>query len=125
MNKQWLMNQVNSDSEEFSQIEAVRRLGPYIDDTEVLDSLCRAAVETDNRRVREILISTLKNNQDEVNRRFSQIAIHAENPTHRRWALINLSLMECGNAKKSRHERIARPASIGSHRSGVQCRPVF
>jgi hypothetical protein len=43
----------------------------------------------------------LKGNQGEANRRFSHIAIHAEDPDDRRWALINLSLMACRNAKEA------------------------
>ena len=101
MNKHSLMNLVNTVSEDNLKIDAVHWLGPYIDDAEVLDVLCREAIETDGHLVREALIKTLKGNQDEANQRFSRISIFAKDPTHRRWGLINLSLMECRNAKEA------------------------
>ena len=88
-------------SEDHLKINAICQLGPYIDDSMVLDALCREAIETDSHRVREALIKTLKSNQVEANRRFSQFAICAKDPAHRRWALINLSLMECHYAKEA------------------------
>ena len=101
MEKLLLIEQVNGVSEDRVKIDAVRQLGPYIDDAEVLDGLCREAIETDSHRVREALIKTLKCNGDQANRRFSHIARCAKDPTDRRWALINLSLMECPNAKEA------------------------
>lgn len=101
MDKRSLINLVNTVSEDHLKINAIRQSGPYIKDAKVLDALCRKAIETDNQRFREALIQTLKGNPDEANRRFSQIAICAKDPTHRRWALINLSLMECRDAKEA------------------------
>jgi len=101
MDKRSLINLVNTVSEDHLKINAIRQLDPNINDAKVLDALCREAIETDIHRVRDALIRTLKGNQDEANRRFSQIAICAKDPTHRRWALINLSLMECQDAKEA------------------------
>ena len=101
MNKLELMIRLNEVSEDHFKVDAIRQLGPYIEDPKVLDALCREAIETDSHRVREALIKTLKANPEEANRRFSRIAICAKNPTHRRWALINLSLMECCYAKEA------------------------
>jgi hypothetical protein len=54
-------------SEDHLKIDAIRRLGPYIDDSKVLNALCREAIETDSHRVRDELIKTLKGNQDDAN----------------------------------------------------------
>lgn len=101
MNQRSLMSLVNKISEENLTIDAILQLGPYIDDPNVLDALCREAVETDDHLIREALIKTLKGCPEEANRRFATIACAANNPAHRRWGLINLSLMECRNAKEA------------------------
>lgn len=101
MNQRSLMDLVNKVSEENLTIDAILRLGPYIDDANVLDALCREAIETDDHLIREALIKTLKGNPEETNRRFAKIACDAKDPAHRRWALINLSLMECRNAEEA------------------------
>ena len=99
MEKLELIKLLNEVSEDHLKVDAIRQLGPYINDAKVLDALCREAVETVSPRVRDALIRTLKGNPEEANRLFSRIANGAKNPTHRRWALINLSLMECCYAK--------------------------
>ena len=101
MDKRDLLSLLNKVSEDHWKINAIRQLGPYIKDAEVQDALCRGAIETASHHVRDALIQTLKGNPDEANRRFSQIALSAKDPTHRRWALINLSLMECRDAKEA------------------------
>lgn len=101
MDKFELMKLLIETSEDHLKINAICQLVSYIDDSKVLDALCCEAIETDSHRIREALIKTLKGNQEEANRRFSRIAICAKNPTHRRWALINLSLMECCYAKEA------------------------
>ena len=63
MNKLELMKLLNEVSEDHLKINAIRRLGPYIDDSKILDALCREAIETDRRRVRDALIRTLKGNR--------------------------------------------------------------
>ena len=101
MEKGLLIDLVDTASEDYFKIDIIRQLGPYINDAKVLDALCREAIETDSHRVRDALIRMLKGNPVEANRRFSQIAIGANYPAHRRWALINLSLMECRDAKEA------------------------
>ena len=101
MDKRSLINLVNTVSEDHLKINTICQCSPYIKDPKVLDRLCREAIETDNHRFREALIKTLKGNPDEANRRFSQIALCSKDPKHRRWALINLSLMECRDAKEA------------------------
>jgi hypothetical protein len=101
MDKRSLINLVDSFSVSNLKINAIRPSGALIRDAKVLDTLCREAIETDSHRFREALIKILKSNPDEANRRFSEIAICAKDPTHRRWALINLSLMECDDAKEA------------------------
>ena len=101
MDKLELMKLLNEVSEDDLKLGAIRRLGPYVDDAKVLDALCHEAIDTVSPCVRDELIRTLKGNRGEANRRFSRTAICAKNPTHRRWALINLSLMECDDAKEA------------------------
>ena len=101
MDKLELMKLLNEVSEDHLKLRAIHRLGPHINDAQVLDALCHEAIETVSPCVRDELIRTLKSNRGEANRRFSRIAIRAKDPTHRRWALINLSLMECDDAKKA------------------------
>lgn len=101
MDKGLLIDLVDTASEDYLKIDIIRQLGPHINDAKVLDALCREAIETGSHRVRDALIQMLKGNPEEANRRFSQIAIWAKYPAHRRWALINLSLMECRDAKEA------------------------
>ena len=74
-------------------------LAQPVSKSHVLDHLCKVAVETDFFDVREALIETLKDNADEANKRFTDYAMQSSDPSRRRWALINLSLMECQTAK--------------------------
>ncbi len=101
MDKLDLMNLLNEVSEDHLKINAIHRLGPHIKDAKVLDALCHEAIETVSPCVRDELIRTLKNNRARRTDDFSRIAICAKDPTHRRWALINLSLMECDDAKEA------------------------
>ena len=101
MDKLELIKLLNEVSEDHLKVSTIRRLGLHINDAKVLDALCHEAIETVSPCVRDELIRTLKSNRGEANRRFSRIAIRAKDPTHRRWALINLSLMECDDAKEA------------------------
>ena len=101
MNKSELLRLMLKAAEHHLKISLIRQLAPYIGDDDVLDALCWEAIATNSHRVREVLIQTLKDNHREANRRFSQIATSAENATHRRWALVNLSLMECRYAREA------------------------
>ncbi len=67
----------------------------------VLDALCQNAVETKDYEFREALLDILKNNAEEVHKRFIDYAVHSPDPIQRRWALVNLSLMECGTAREA------------------------
>ncbi|MDX1708552.1 MAG: HEAT repeat domain-containing protein [Desulfobacterales bacterium] len=70
-------------------------------DSSVLDSLCKNAVETKDPEFREALLDILKCNAEEAHKRFIDYAIHSPDPIQRRWALVNLSLMECKTAKEA------------------------
>ena len=122
MNKRSLMNLVNTVSKDHLKINRIRQSDSYIKDPKVLDRLCREAIETDNHRFREALIKTLKSNPDEANRRFSQVALCAKDPIHRRWALINDRSQSDGMSRRqrSRHARIEGYPSISSDRGGIQ-----
>ena len=80
---------------------AVDRIREFTLDGGDLDSLCRNAVDTKNNILREAIIEFLKNNTAEASQRFIDYAIESPEPGRRRWALANLSLMECATAKKA------------------------
>jgi hypothetical protein len=88
---------------------AAHRIRQVATDSSVLDLLCKAAVETKHYDVREALIDILKNNREKANKRFIDYALHSPNANRRRWALINLSLMECRTAKKAVLEGLKDP----------------
>lgn len=99
--KEKLLHRLCNAADEQEKISAVYRLRQYLSDQSVLGYLCATAVETDDYRLREALIDTLKTKFEESAQRFIDYAIFSSNPNHRRWALVNLSLMECRSAKEA------------------------
>lgn len=83
---------------ESAQIQAIGRLSRFVSDMNVLDILCRTAVDTPSPSVRDAAIDILKANADDANLRFSEIATESLNPARRRWAFICLSRMDCRTA---------------------------
>lgn len=79
-------------------IQSARALAGYTDDARVMDALCAAAIYTRSHRVREALISVLKNNPAGACMRFAKDAQFSANSSRRKWALVNLSLMGCREA---------------------------
>jgi len=67
----------------------------------VVDHFCKLAVETTYCDVRDALLETLKDSADEASKRFIAYAMQASDPSVRRRALINLSLMGCYHAPKA------------------------
>ena len=80
-------------------VDAVRSLASYTHESRVMDALCEVAVVTDNIHVREASIEALKSNPAGAQLRFSDIALWSDNPIARKWALVDLSLMGCCDAK--------------------------
>ena len=82
-------------------IYAARALAPFTDDRRVMEALCDAAVTTASQKVREALIEVLKVSPARACQRFSDFALWSGNPSRRKWALVNLSLMACRTAKNA------------------------
>lgn len=101
MNIQQHIDQLISPTDSLRKIEAARCLAPYTDDSHVMDMLCAEAVYTTSNSVREVLIDVLKTNPAGAYQRFSNEALWSKNPAVRKWALANLSLMGCREAKNA------------------------
>jgi len=82
------------------KIQAVGFLAPLTKDPKVMDALCDAAISTTDHHLRTVLIDALKENSSGANLRFSDTALHSDDPVQRKWALVNLSLMGCGEANE-------------------------
>lgn len=122
MDKKELMNRIRNAPLTKDKIDAVSWLEPLINDPMVLECLCATANESIDYRLREAIISTLKKNKTMANRYFIGCANQSSNAVHRRWSLVNLSLMECRTAKEvilkglkdsSRSIRIAAALNAG------------
>lgn len=90
-------------------IQAALALSSITDDLQVMDALCEAAVYTTSHKVREALIEVLKKNPAGACLRFSDYALWSENPSCRKWALVNLSLMGCREAKEAVMQGLSDP----------------
>lgn len=87
------------DGKESQRIAAARRLSHLTEDPEVMDALCATAVRTVDYRLREVLIGILKASPAGASMRFIDYAMWASIPAVRQFALLNLSLLECRDAK--------------------------
>jgi len=101
MNQQQLKGCMKKASNRTDQMAIKDQKQQVAMDSSVLDSLCKNAVETKDYEFREALIAILKNNVEEACKRFSDYTIQSPDPIQRRWALVNLSLMECRTAKEA------------------------
>ena len=72
-------------------------------DKRVLNFLCDTAIQTDNHKIRETIIQSLKASsvQNEANAYFIDYANNSPEPLYRKWALTNLNSMECNTAKNT------------------------
>lgn len=95
------IDQMYAMSDDRQTIQSARVLAGYTDDALVMDALCAAAVYTRSQRVRETLIALLKNNAAGACMRFADYAQFSVNSNRRKWALVNLSLMGCREAKEA------------------------
>lgn len=85
--------------DECGVIEAARLLERYTYDEQIIDALCTVAVQTNSNKVRYALLEVLKHNTGYAYRRFSDDVKRSKNPTIRKNALLNLSLMGCRESK--------------------------
>lgn len=99
MNRRFYIDQLRSDADEASQINAVAQLRSAIEDDQVFTALCDAAVETPHARVREQIIAALQLRLAEAGDRFARAAGAKNSSMRRRRALVSLSLLGCRSAR--------------------------
>lgn len=93
------LNLMTGQSTNLQKIGAAHCLEPFTHDSQVMDALCEAAVSTTSHRVRDVLIDVMKTNPTGACIRFSHDALWSKNPAVRKWALVNMSLLGCHEAK--------------------------
>ena len=95
MDWQPLFEQLHDDKDEASQLNAVSQLTPHAGNFLVFEKLCGVALKTLNSSVRNRIIGALIPQTDRACRRFCQAASSATCADTHRWALVNLSLLNC------------------------------
>jgi len=100
MNIHRYLDQLNGSAEN-EKIEAARCLAPFTHDARVMDALCAEAARTTSHKVRQFLIDVLKSNPAGAYQRFSNEALWSKDAVVRKWALMNLGLMGCREAKNA------------------------
>ncbi len=98
MNRQHDIDTLAGPSNDLEKIDAARRLSLYTHENRVMNALCAAAVRTDSRRLRDVLIEALRSNVAGACMRFSDDALWSQDPGIRKWALVNLGLLGCREA---------------------------
>jgi HEAT repeat protein len=101
MNKHQLVHTLRSDCNQANKLSAARQLQAQLYDIDVIRALCFESIKTDSHKLRACIIGILKNRPHIANKCFSYIAMHARRTAVRKWALVNLSLMECIDAKEA------------------------
>jgi HEAT repeat protein len=101
INKLRLVHTLRSDCSHANKLSAARQLQAHLCDIDVIRALCFESIKTDSHKLRACIIGILKNRSRVANKCFSHIAIHAMRTEVRKWALVNLSLMECIDAKEA------------------------
>lgn len=99
MRKHTLIAILFGDTDELQKVSAAKQLEAYLSDTDVVLALCIVTLQTESHRLRSAIIKILKNIEKRVNPYFARVAMRAKSASLRKWALVNLSLMECKNAK--------------------------
>jgi len=99
MGKHTLIAALFRDIDESEKKSAVRKLQNLLTETDVVLALCLVTLQTESHELRSYIIQALKSIAETVNPYFARMAVNAQSATMRKWALVNLSLMECKNAK--------------------------
>jgi hypothetical protein len=98
MNLKPYFDELQGSSQIGKKLKALRFLAPLIEDPTVVKAICDTAVTTQDHHLRTMIIDALQKNAAAANSRFADIACHSTDPRLRKWALVNLSLMGCGDA---------------------------
>lgn len=101
MNPQDCLNLLTGPADHRAKMEAARSLATLVKESQVMDVLCKAAVTTTHRGLRDVLLDVLKANPAGACKRFSDIALQAKDPAKRKHALTNLRLLDCREAKQA------------------------
>lgn len=101
MNKLRLVHTLRSDCSHANKLSAARQLQAHLCDIDVIRALCFESIKTDSHKLRACIIGILKNRSHIANKCFAYIATHGRRTAVRKWALVNLSLMECNDAKEA------------------------
>lgn len=101
MKKHRLIHTLRCDSDCAKKLSAARQLQMHLCDIDVIRALCFESIKTDSHKLRACIIGILKKRSHIANECFAYIAIHAKRTEVRKWALVNLSLMECAEAKEA------------------------
>lgn len=99
MEKQTLIDSLRQGRSDTQKLTVVWKLKDYLSDVDVIRALCLESIQTDSHQLRVAIIDALKSKKDFVNPYFAHMAVNARYATMRKWALVNLSLMECKSAK--------------------------
>ncbi len=95
------INQIIGCHEISEKIAAARCLISFIHEPLAMDVLCEVAVTTTSQKFRKVLLEVLRNRAEEAQKRFSDAVLWSNSSFVRRWALVNLSLMGCSDAKNA------------------------
>ena len=99
--KHLLIHTLRCDGDHAEKLSAARQLQAHLCDIDVIRALCFESIKTDSHKLRACIIGILKNRSHIANRCFAYIAVHGRRTAVRKWALVNLSLMECNDAKEA------------------------
>jgi HEAT repeat protein len=84
-----------------TRVEAARELVRYLYDEDVVDALCRTALQTRDPRVREATLATLAFHASGAASRFAAAATASRSPAARRRAFLNLRELGCAAAAET------------------------
>ena len=101
MEKQILIDSLMHEPSDGQKLLVVRKLIAFLNDDDVVWMLCFKSIQTDSHELREAIIDVLRSKEDMVNPYFAHMAVNAKCATMRKWALVNLSMMECKSAKQA------------------------
>lgn len=101
MEKQILMDSLMREPSDVQKILVVRKLIAFLNDDDVVWTLCFKSIQTDSHELRVAIIDALRSKEDMVNPYFAHMAVNAKCATMRKWALVNLSMMGCKSAKRA------------------------
>lgn len=114
MEKQQWLDRLRDHGSISTRIGAACELVQYLDDSEVVDCLCRVAATTQSRQLRKEIVMTLRYNPREVGRKLGDLAVDHPAASCRRQAFFLLSELDCRDAGEAIMKGLEDP--IGSVR---------